>query len=77
MTKVVTSNKKVKMLSLHIALPKILLIKGNLNPDQQVQYSSFITLSCGSIGMDGIISESCYEAKILQRNYRKMTIISS
>ena len=27
-----------------------------------------------SIGMDRVISESCYKETILQRNYRKMTI---
>ena len=35
---------------------------------------SFITLYLGSIGMDHVISESCYKGTILQRNDRKMTI---
>ena len=39
-----------------------------------VQYSPFIMLYLGSIGMDCVISELCYKETILQRNYRKMTI---
>ena len=31
----------------------------------------------GSIGMDHVISELCYKGTILQRNYRKMTIVWS
>ena len=31
----------------------------------------------GSIEMDLVISEPCYKGTILQRNYRKMTIIWS
>ena len=31
----------------------------------------------GSIGLDDVISELCYKATILQRNYRKMTILWS
>ena len=31
----------------------------------------------GSIGMYHVASESCYEGIILQRNYRKMTILWS
>ena len=33
-----------------------------------------ITLCLGSIGMDCIITETCYKGTILQKNYRKMTI---
>ena len=36
--------------------------------------SPFIMLCLGSIGMDSVISESCYKGTILQMNYRKMTI---
>ena len=39
-----------------------------------IQYSPFIMLYLGSIGMDCAISEPCYKGTILQRNYRKMTI---
>ena len=39
-----------------------------------VQYSPFIMLYLGSIGMDRVISDPCYKGTILQRNYRKMTI---
>ena len=34
-------------------------------------------LGFGSIGMDCVISEPCYKGAILQRNYRKMTILWS
>ena len=40
----------------------------------KTQYSPFIILYLGSIGMDRVISEPCYKETILQRNYRKMTI---
>ena len=40
-----------------------------------IQYSPFLTLCMGSIGIDLVISESCYKGTILQMNYRKMTII--
>ena len=43
----------------------------------RVQCNTFITLSLGSIGMDHVISELCYKGTILQRNYRKMTILWS
>ena len=33
-----------------------------------------LTLCLGSIGMDSVISESCYKRAILQRTDRKMTI---
>ena len=39
-----------------------------------LQCGPFITLSLGSIGMNLVISETCYKKIILQRNYRKMTI---
>ena len=39
-----------------------------------IQSIPFIKLYLGSIGMDCVISESCYKGIILQRNYRKMTI---
>ena len=39
-----------------------------------VQCSPFIVLCLGAIGMDRVISEQCYKWKILQSNYRKMTI---
>ena len=35
--------------------------------------SPFIMLCLGFIGMECVISESCYIGTILQRNYRKMT----
>ena len=38
-----------------------------------IQFSPFITLCLGSIGMDQVISEP-YKGTVLQRNYRKMTI---
>ena len=38
------------------------------------QCSPFITLCLGPMGMDSGISELCFKGKILQRNYRKMTI---
>ena len=31
----------------------------------------------GSIGTDCVINESCYKVTIIQRNYRKMTIVWS
>ena len=34
-------------------------------------------LNLGSIGMDHVLSESCYKETILQWNYRKMTILLS
>ena len=40
----------------------------------KIQYSPFIMLNLGSIGMDRDISGPCYKGTILQRNYRKMTI---
>ena len=43
----------------------------------EIQCSSFIAQYLGSIGMDHVISESCYKGMILQRNYRKMTILWS
>ena len=43
----------------------------------KIQYSPFIMLCLGSIGIDCVISESCYNGTILQRNYRKMTILWS
>ena len=42
-----------------------------------LQYSPFIKLCLGFIGLDSVISESCYKGTILQRNYRKMTILWS
>ena len=39
-----------------------------------IQCSSFITLYFGSIGMDLVISETCYEGTILQRNFIEMVI---
>ena len=39
-----------------------------------VQCSPFKTLYLGFIGMDRVISGSCYKGIILQRNYKKMTI---
>ena len=38
---------------------------------------SYIMLLSGSIGMDHVISKSCYKGTILQRNYKKMTILWS
>ena len=38
-----------------------------------IQFSLFIMLCLGSIGMDQIVSEP-YKGTVLQRNYRKMTI---
>ena len=40
-----------------------------------IQLSPFITLSMGSMGMDHVISESCFRGTNLQWNYRKMTIL--
>ena len=34
-------------------------------------------LCLGSIGMDHVITVSCYKGTILQKNYRKMTILWS
>ena len=36
---------------------------------------SLIMLYLGSIGINSVISELCYEVTILQRNYWKMTIL--
>ena len=33
--------------------------------------AGFIKLCVGSIGMEHVISESCYKETILQRNHRK------
>ena len=41
----------------------------------EVQCSPFIILFLGSIRMDSVISELCYGREILQRNYRKMSIL--
>ena len=35
-----------------------------------------LTHYLGSIGMDCVIRELCYKGTLLQRNYRKMTIMS-
>ena len=43
----------------------------------EVQCRSFIALYLGSIRTDHVISEPCYKGMILQRNYRKMTILWS
>ena len=42
-----------------------------------LQCSPFITLYLGSIGVDPVISELCFKGTILERNYRKMTILLS
>ena len=42
-----------------------------------IQSSPFKMLYLGSIGMDHVISESYYTGVILQRNYRKMTMLWS
>ena len=42
-----------------------------------IQPSPFIMLCLGSIGMNCVVSEPCYKWTILQRNYRKMTILWS
>ena len=42
-----------------------------------VHCSPFIMLCLGSIGMDRVISKFCFKRTILQRNYRKMTILQS
>ena len=42
-----------------------------------VQFSPFITLCLGSIGMDCVISEWCYDGIVLQKNFRIMTILWS
>ena len=42
-----------------------------------VQCSPFITLCLGSLEINCVISKSCYKGTILQRNYRKMTVIWS
>ena len=41
---------------------------------KNIQCSFFITHCLGSIGMDCVITETCYKGTILQKNYRKMTI---
>ena len=41
---------------------------------KNIQCSFFITLCFGSIGMDCVITVTCYKGTILQKNYRKMTI---
>ena len=41
----------------------------------ELQCGPIIILFLGSIGMDNVISELCYGGEILQRNYRKMTIL--
>ena len=41
---------------------------------QHIQFSPFIMLCFGSIGMDGALHEPCCKVTILQSNYRKMTI---
>ena len=40
----------------------------------QLQCHLVITLCLRSIGMDRVISGSCYKGTILQKKYRKMTI---
>ena len=42
---------------------------------KKIHCSPFIMLYLGSIGMEHVISESYYKRTILQRNYRKMTIV--
>ena len=38
-----------------------------------VQWGTFIMQYLEFIGMDSVLSESCYKGTLLQRNYRKMT----
>ena len=45
-----------------------------INMDVWSTVQSFITLCLWSIGMDCVISESCYKGTILQRHYREMTM---
>ena len=42
-----------------------------------VQCNPSVMLCLGSIGMDCVVSESCYRGTILQWNYRKITILWS
>ena len=42
-----------------------------------VQCSPFIAPCLRSIGMNYVISESCYKGTILQRNYKKMTSLGA
>ena len=42
-----------------------------------IQCNSFITLCFGYIRINYVIGELCYKETILQRNYRKMTIVWS
>ena len=55
------------------------LVNGILSKykDILLRCSSFITLCLGSIIMDCVISETCYKGTILQKKYRKMTILWS
>ena len=46
-----------------------------LKSDCTVQCSPFILLYLGSIPMGHAISELCYKGTILERNYRKMTLV--
>ena len=47
------------------------------NTQSEVHCSPFIGLCLGSIGMDSVIGELFYKGAILQRIYRKMTILWS
>ena len=49
-------------------------LQNRLKKRLKVQCSPFVTLCLGSIGMDHVLSKSCYKETILQRTYRKMTI---
>ena len=42
---------------------------------RHIQCSPFLTICLGPLGMDSVISELCIKMTILQRSYRKMTIL--
>ena len=61
----------VNVIGMLIAVSGVLVY----NKVSVLQYSPFIRLCLDSIGMDSFVSELCYKWTILQRNYRKMTIL--
>ena len=46
-------------------------------PITEIRCSSFITSCLGSIGIDPVISDFVFLSEILQKNYKKMTMLWS
>ena len=57
--------------TLHFIVDKL---QSTLYAFKHIQFSPFKRLCLGPIGMNHVVSESCYKGTILRRNYRKITI---